>query len=218
MSARLSRLVLFLCAALCLATSCSMSLKQPDPVKQYYALKAERPASSGQPTPAAPVVLKIKRINVAPSYSSREFVYKTSENSFFPDYYNLFLVAPKDNLTQVLRAWLDAAGVAKVALAGESELEAQYVLESSFSKLYADFSKPQSPVAVVEAQFFLLRDVQGRYELSISKTYRQEFPLKDRTPESLVNGYDQALQGILSDLEADLRNALTASKSAGKKP
>lgn len=217
MSAPFHCLVVLL-AALSALTGCSTSFKQPDPIKQYYALKAERPASPEQTAPAAPVVLKIKRINVAPSYSSRELVYKTTDNSFYPDYYNLFLIPPKDNLTQVLRGWLDAAGLAKATLAGESELEAQYVLESSFNKLYADFSKPQAPVAVVEAQFFLLRDDRGRYDLATSKTYRRESPLKDRSPESLINGYDQALQGILSELEADLRSALTAGKTAGKKP
>lgn len=213
---RAKRLTALACAAALLTLAgCSMSIKQSDPVKQYYALKADRPTPATQPGPAAPVLLKIKRLSIVPTYSSRELVYKTAENVFVPDYYNLFLVTPKDNLTQVLRDWLNAAGVVKHVVASESDIAPDYILESSVGRLYADFTK-QAPVAVLEAQFFLLHDTQGRYDIVMSKTYRRDAPLKDRTPDTLVSGYNQALQGVLTDLEADLRATLAAVKPDAK--
>jgi len=210
------RLFLLLLPLLALwLAGCAGSLKQPDPAKQFYALAAERAASPAA-APASPAALKIKRINIAPAYASRELIYKTAENTFFPDYYNLLLVPPKDNLTQVLRAWMEASNVFAHVVANESDIAPDYVLESTFSQLYADFSAAKGATAIMEVQFFLLRDADGRFDVAMSKNYRQEIPLADRLPETLVKGYNQSLAAILAQFENDARAALAAPKPAKK--
>jgi hypothetical protein len=54
-------------------------------------------------------------------------------------------------------------------------------------------------------RFFLINDIGGRAEIIFQKNYRREIPVKGETAEALVNGWNQALEKILTDFERNLR-------------
>lgn len=186
-------------------------LEQPDPVKQYFVLKAERPDGACGDRPAG--VLSVRRMNVAPSYASRELVYRVGDESYTRDYYNLFLVQPKDQLSEVLVGWISGSGLFSHVAPATSSLRPDYVLESSIFKLYGDFSVPGRAKAVLAAQFFLLKDDVGQYNVLFCNDYAEEVEFGERSPEGLVKALNKALTNMLVRLETDMAKALAAEAS-----
>ncbi len=183
---------------------------QPDPNKHYYALQSKR-------TPLADKlqgknVLKIRRVNIAPTYESRELTYRTGENKYMTDYYNVFIVPPRDMLTEAVTEWFSGSGLFSHVVPNSSALKPDYVLECTTTRLYGDFSTPGQPKAILEMQFFVLQDKLAQYKVVFVKEYDQEITLEQKTPESLVAGLEQGLQKILTQLEADMARALGGSQ------
>ncbi len=185
--------------------------EQPDPVKQYFVLKAERPDGACGDRPAG--VLSVRRMNVAPSYASRELVYRVGDESYTRDYYNLFLVQPKDQLSEILVGWISGSGLFSHVAPATSSLRPDYVLESSIFKLYGDFSVPGQAKAVLAAQFFLLKDDVGQYNVLFCNDYEEEVEFGERSPEGLVKALNKALTNMLVRLETDMAKALAAQAS-----
>lgn len=186
-------------------------LEQPDPVKQYFVLKAERSNGAYGDRPAG--LLSIRRMNVAPSYASRELVYRVGDENYTRDYYNLFLVQPKDQLSEVLVGWMSGSGLFSHVAPATSSLRPDYVLESSIVRLYGDFSVPGRAKAVLAAQFFLLKDDMGQYNVLFCNDYTEEVEFGERSPEGLVKALNQALSSMLTRLERDMAAALAAKSS-----
>lgn len=183
---------------------------QPDPNKHFYALQTKRAALACGPQKGD--VLKIRRANIAPVYESRELTYRTGENEYKTDYYNVFLVSPRDMITEAVTEWFSGSGLFAHVVPNNSAIKPNYVLESTTTLLYGDFRAPGEPKAVLEMQFFLLQDVLADYKVIFCKQYDQEIPLKKQSPESLVAGLEQGLQAILTQLEADVAQVLGASQ------
>lgn len=201
------------CQLLALALLCGCAgsgggslFSQPDPDKRYFALQAERPMMAC--TTGENSALKVRRTRVAPTYSSRELIYRTGEDAYISDYYNLFLVSPQDMLTEAVLEWFSGSGLFSQVLPATSALRPDYVLESSATRLYGDFSQAGKPKTVLEIQFFLLQDDDAQLKVIFCKDYVEETPLADRSPAGLVAGYQKALHAILGRLEADMAQTL----------
>ncbi len=186
-------------------------LEQPDPVKRYYVLAAQRQGGSCGTSDKG--VLSVRRTNVAPSYASRELVYRVGPEAYTKDYYNLLLVQPNDQLTETLTSWLTASGLFRHVTPAQSALRPDYILESSILKLYGDFSAQGSAKAVLEAQFFLLKDDMAQYNVLFCHDYSEEVTFGDRSPEGLIKAMNQGLSAIFQRLEADMAEALARDAS-----
>lgn len=187
--------------------ACGTELKQADPQKQFFMLEAQRPGDAGAVV-LEDSVLNVRQVNVAPSFSSREMIYRLQESEYVADYYNLFLVTPSDVFSQRVRQWLDAAGVFTHVAAPNSDLRPDFILESSVKALYGDFRNKNAPIAVMEVQFFLLRDTGTDYEVGMTKTYSIETPVQPGGAAPLVAGWNKALVEVLTMLEQDIRASL----------
>lgn len=199
-------LLLMLALPGCLGDGGGSLLTQPDPVKQYYALQTKREALACSTDERR--VLKVRRANIAPTYASRELVYRTGPNMYKTDYYNVFLVSPQDMISEAVLEWFAGSGMFTHVVPNSSALRPNYVLESSANRILGDFSAPGESKAVLEMQFFLLQDVLAQYKVVFCREYREEIALSDRTPENLVAGLEKALQSILEQLEKEMAQTL----------
>lgn len=200
--------ILLLSVVLLLLAGCSGGsiLKQPDPVKRYFSLQSERDtmvcsASAGE-------VLKIRRIAVAPTFAAREFTYRIGSEEYDSDYYNLFLVQPQDMLTQGIYEWFSSSGLFSHVVPASSAMRPNYILESNVTRLYGDYSAPGQSKAVIEIQFFLLKDEMARYKVAFCKDYQKETPLNDRSAPALAAAFQQSFKDILTELEQDIASVL----------
>ena len=204
--------IILACLALSLAGCAgggSSLFKQPDPVKQYFVLQIQRPIRSCPNDSFG--VLKISRLHISPTYSTRELVYRVGAETYATDYYNIFLVQPQDMISEVLLEWFAGSGLFSHVTPLNSPVQPNYLLDSSVTQLYGDYSKPGESRAVLEMQFFLLRDVMAKYQVAFCKDYAASVALQDRKAETLVAGLQKALLSILEQLENDIAAALRPS-------
>ena len=193
----------FLLLTLFLLPGCSLkkAVQQSAPEKRHFVLEASRAASSGSARSQG--VLYVREMTVSPRYEGAGFVYKRGEVEFTTDFYNRFLIPPDLLITQEVRDWVLATGVFGDVIQSGSVVAPTYALEGRVNALYGDYSA-QAPRAVLEIELFLVEDPLERSAVLFHERYREEVPLDDRKPESLVLGWNTALARALGALEQDL--------------
>jgi len=180
--------------------------------RMYYVLDVVRESK-----PAAvhrDATLRLRRFNVDEAFASRELVYRVDEFRYEPDYYHQFLVLPGVMITEETRDWLaDSRLFARVTAVG-SRLESTYLLEGNIIDLHADFTRKETPEAVVEIRFFLLVGPEANESVALSETYRAATPISARTAEDVIAALSKSLADLLTRLEADIAKVL--ARSSGK--
>jgi len=208
MASRPAALIAALAACLMLLPGCSASpLNRPAPERKLYNISAVRPEAA--PPARDKSVLKVRPLQISPAYQGKEMVYRLDETQYEQDYYNSFFVQPALNLTQQTNQWIGRSGLFGNVVDSTSQVQDTHLLEGVVNILYGDFRDRSSPKAVLEAQFFLLKNVKENYVVAFSKSYRKEvpFPSGFRDASGLAEAYNKALTEMLGELEADLRAA-----------
>jgi cholesterol transport system auxiliary component len=183
----------------------SVSVERQFAERRYFLLHA-----GGEHTPAksnADGILKISHLRVSPRYDGKGFVYRTADTSYETDFYHQFLVPPGAMLTDQVQQALSQASIFEYVVNSASQLEPTHLLEGTVDALYGDFSDMAAPRAVLAMSFLLSRAGSNGPEVILQKHYRKTEPLQTRTPEALVNGWNSALEAILTALVADLKSA-----------
>jgi len=188
---------------LSLAASCvSVSKEYPD--IHSFVLDAHRSGEKG--ALAVRENLIVRRLRISPRFETQSFVYRTDEHAFESDFYNDFLVAPDQLITEEVRDWLRRSGLFLHVLTPDSRADAELVLEGNIVALYGDYSKPREPMAVIELQLFLIREPGGASEVLLERSWHREVLMTGDRPADLVAGWNQGLTAILQGLEATLAN------------
>jgi cholesterol transport system auxiliary component len=179
-------------------------IQSPAVEKNYFSLEVKHPESS---VPlGSEAVLRIQKLRIAPEYRMRNLVYRTGDLGYKADFYNEFFIAPELMITTNVRKWLEKSGLFQYVVDSSSGVESGYVLEGMITSLYGDYRDAKASQAVMEIEFFLMKEVPAFSEIVFQKRYTKKLPIKDRSPESLVKGWNEALEKILIDFEKDLRN------------
>jgi cholesterol transport system auxiliary component len=172
--------------------------------KRYFQI---RPIRSDEPVVASSdLVLKIRRLSVSDLYNTREIVYRETGGRIDSDFYNMFFVTPGNMLTTELRKWLGASGLFSHIIEPGSMVVPNLTLEGVVNSLYGDYST-DTPVAVVEMQFFVVNEMTTNNEIVFSQTYLQRIPMIKADPQQLIQAMTKGVQTIFTDLEKDLAAA-----------
>lgn len=193
-----------------LLAGCFGALRQDPEPKSYYVLEVRQPE---QPLskPILKGTLLVRDIRVAPPFNTRSLTYRFGPSEYSSDYYHLYLAQPGDLASQQVRAWLSRTGLFQhVALPG-SNLNADFTLEGLLTELYGDFRDDKDAKAVVTAQFFLLDERGAGHEIILSRSYRREAQLSERTPDGLLEAMNRAFSDVLLALSADIQ-ALSSTR------
>jgi cholesterol transport system auxiliary component len=191
-----------LVALLALCAAC-LGIERSYPDRRYFVLDSG--ANTNPSDSSANETLQVSTIRVSPRYADKNFVYRTSDAGYESDFYNQFLIAPAFLITEEVRKGLIGSQVFKYVIGPSSPLQPSYVLEGTVNALYGDFRNADSPRAVLEMEFFLTSEIPAKPGILMQKRYVKSIPLTGRTPEALVKGWNQALEEILTSLEADLK-------------
>ncbi len=201
-SRRLAALCGLACAALVLG-ACSLS--RPTPVKQSFLLAAERAGAAS--TNGVPVALRVNRFVVAQPFDGRPLVYRAADLRFEIDFYNEFLALPATMLTERTMRWLADARLFSAVVPMNSNVDARHVLEGAVWTMHGDYRNPQAPTATISIRFLLARDDTPGPTL-LDRSFTRTVKVTDRSPERLVAAFDEALSGILGELESAIAAAL----------
>lgn len=176
---------------------------KPSANSRYYILDTARPAMP--PAKEGKAILAVPRFTVGAAYATRGLVYRLDEYRYESDAYNEFLISPTVMVTEKTRDWLAESGLFAQVLGSGSSADATHRIEANITSLYGDFRDKGTPKAVVEIRFFLLRTKAGvDPEIIFAKPYEATVDLTTADPDGLIEGLDQCLQRILTELEKDL--------------
>jgi cholesterol transport system auxiliary component len=188
----------FMCLLIITLTGC-LSLSKSYPEKRSFVLDVGAPP---QETPSNSIkVLKINRLRVSPLFAGRAMVYRTADLQYESDFYDEWFVTPSVLVTQQLQNWLAHSGRFLLVLQGTNHIEPTHFLEGTVTEFYGDFR--ESPRAVLGIEFHLL-DAMNEGQLSFRRTYHQDIPLTDRSPDALARGLTEALRTVLVTLTKDI--------------
>jgi cholesterol transport system auxiliary component len=198
------------CVVLCLlCISClNLKLKQPYPKKRHFILDVQRQGPVRQATrwPS----LRLRGMNTAPFFEGPGFIYRTGLGEYESDFYNQFFAPPDQMITEESRDWLASSGLFDMVVAGQSHVQASYVLEVGIVALHGDFAQAQAPKAVLALEFTLSDDATGIPKILSHQEFREEVAIPNRSPEALIQGWNEALARILTALEEALETLYSA--------
>jgi cholesterol transport system auxiliary component len=187
-----------MCLLLITLTGC-LNLSKSYPEKRSFVLDVGAPPQEGRANSTK--VLKINRLRVSPLFAGRAMVYRTADLQYESDFYDEWFVTPSVLVTQQLQNWLAHSGRFQLVLHGTNHIEPTHFLEGTVTEFYGDFR--ESPRAVLGIEFHLL-DAMNEGQLSFRRTYHQDIPLTDRSPDALARGLTEALRTVLVALTKDI--------------
>lgn len=191
-----------LAALLLSLTASCVSVSKDYPEIHSFVLDAHRTGEKGALAMRENIV--VRRLRISPRFETQSFVYRTDEHAFDSDFYNAFLVAPAQLVTEEIRDWLRRSGLFLHVLTPDSRADAELVLEGNIVALYGDYSDAREPKAVIELQLFLIREPGGASEVLLERSWHREVLMTGDEPADLVAGWNQGLTAILRGLEATL--------------
>ena len=190
--------------ALILPLSACTSFRQEQAAKRYYALDVPTPPNKVNKSNS---VVQIARFRVSPEARGRGLIYRIKDLQYENDYYNEFLVPPENLFTEEARRHLTARGLFESVITKNSLVFPDYVLEGALVRLYGDFRNPQTPKAVLEMDFFLLKADTIEPQIVFHRSYTRETPLENPAPADLVAGYSRLAGEIFTEFEDELRHS-----------
>jgi len=194
-----------------LMSGCSIS--QPNPDQSSWLVVPERTAAPR----ATPVNMHLKMGNFAANapYDGKSLVYRMSDNKYEKDFYNVYLVYPRDMVASATQKWLTQSKAFTLIVEQPTTFFPMYQLQGVINEFYGDYRN--QPTAVVTIQFYASASFNGKNGMFSTPRISKRVPLADKSTQALITGQQQALTEILQELEerlvADAANAPPEFKS-----
>lgn len=176
-------------------TGCGLSQSNPDQTAWLVI-----PERTGAPH-AKPVNLQLKMgaFSANTPFDGKSLVYRLSDNRYEKDFYNVYLIYPRDMLSNATRQWLVKSNAFSEVIEQSSVFFPMYQLQGVIDEFYGDYRG--TPEAVVSVQFYASASFTAEKPIFSSPRISKRVVLKDKSPQALVEGQQQALAEVLAELE-----------------
>lgn len=176
------------------------ALNKPNADQTSWLIVPERIA----PPRATPVnlTLKMGSFTANSPFDGKSMVYRLSDNRYEKDFYNVYLIYPRDMVNNATRQWLVKSNAFTQVIEESTVFFPMYQLQGVIDEFYGDYRG--NPEAVVSIQFYASTSFTADNFLFSSPRITRRVALRDKSPQALVDGQQQALADILTELEAQL--------------
>lgn len=171
------------------------------PDKNFYVLEVSRDIQPFEKI--SDLTVEVRGFSSPSLKSGNEFVYRYPDGEYKSDYYNVFFVKPARMVTEQTNNWISNSGLFSSVVNPENAYDTGLIIEGNIAKLYADFSG-NGTLSVMEIKFFINKIKKGKYITVFNKSYEKEVKVDNRSPETIVKGWNTALEQILSEFEKDI--------------
>ncbi len=189
------------------------TISRPNPDQSSWLVMPERTAAPR----ATPVNMHLKMGNFSANapYDGKSLVYRMSDNQYEKDFYNVYLVYPRDMVANATQKWLTQSNAFTLIVEQPTTFFPMYQLQGVIDEFYGDYR--DQPTAVVTIQFYASSSFNGKNGMFSTPRITKRVPLADKSTQALINGQQQALSEVLQELEqrlvADASNAPAEYKS-----
>jgi cholesterol transport system auxiliary component len=198
--------IAFMCLATTTLAGC-LNLNKSYPEKRSFVLDVGTPPQ--ETSLHSTIVLKINKLRVSPLFAGRAMVYRIADLQYESDFYDEWFIAPGALVTQQFHNWLSQSTGFQMVLSGTNHIEPTHLLEGTVTEFYGDFRG--SPRAVLGLELQVLDAMHDRHPL-LRRTYHQDVPLTDRSPDALARGLTEALRTVLAAFTGDIGEVKTTLK------
>lgn len=181
-----------------LLSACAIS--RPNPDQSSWLVMPERTAAP-RPTPVN-MHLKMGNFSANAPYDSKSLVYRMSDNKYEKDFYNVYLVYPRDMVANATQKWLTQSNAFSLIVEQPTTFFPMYQLQGVIDEFYGDYR--DQPTAVVTIQFYASSSFNGKNGMFSTPRITKRIPLTDKSTQSLISGQQQALTEVLQELEQRL--------------
>jgi cholesterol transport system auxiliary component len=201
------------------AASGCIGLSKDHAPRRYYVLRASDniPGVVSELSAAKPCLM-LRTLTISPLFSRKEFTYRLTENEYQTDYYNQFFTSPASILREQVARELSNADEYNFVFSNTSQLTPEYSLEVYITALYGDLRDREAPKAVASMVVYLVKAHENQTSLIFTHSYKQDIALPARTPESIVNGWNQGLGTMLAKLHNDIATSINADQDVPGTP
>lgn len=189
-------------------------LSRPSLVRQSFVFSPG--PQSRRPQAAGDLDLQIRRLNIAAPFDNQSFIYRTGEYTYETDPYAQFLAPPQDCLLKAVRTDWRRDGVFRDVVEPGSALKPNIIAEITVSQLYGDFRHLAAPAAVLGMRFvfFAVQQDSEPGKVLLQAHYEKRIPVRHRTADAVMAGWNQGLEEILATVAKDLKSAKPAARGA----
>ncbi|WVH09632.1 MAG: hypothetical protein EoVTN8_1058 [Fluviibacter phosphoraccumulans EoVTN8] len=182
-------------------------LSRPNPDQSSWLVMPERTVAPR----ANPVKMHLKMGSFSANapYDSKSLVYRMSDNKYEKDFYNVYLIYPRDMVANATQKWLTQSNAFTQIIEQPTTFFPMYQLQGVVDEFYGDYR--DQPTAVVTIQFYASASFNSKNGLFSTPRISKRVALKDKSTRALITGQQQALTEVLQELEqrlvADATNA-----------
>ncbi len=191
----------WVCSAILTLSLAGCSLSKAYPTKRHFYVAVTRSLearSGGRP------VLRVRPLEISRAFAGKGFVSRTSDFEYRSDYYTEFFTAPSEMLTSSVSHWMASSGVFSEVVGASSALTPERVIEGHIDGLYVDLRDESQVRATISLQLRYIDDSGSLPEALMAKEYSRAIEIPSAVPESVVQGWNQALEEILTEFESDV--------------
>jgi cholesterol transport system auxiliary component len=153
-------------------------------------------------------IVELSHVLVSPLFQSREFTYRTGEDTYEHDPYAGFLSSPERTLSEAIETWMRRGGAFGHVVEPGSGLTPTVNAEAKVTELCGDFRNPGQPLAHLEIHFTFYRaGEEGAGRVLLDRVCSRETPLSHRNAAALMAAWDADLREIMEDISSDYAKA-----------
>ncbi len=198
--------LIFLIVFLIFISAC-ITPRQPSNRVKFYTLEYDPPMISD--LDPLPLVLKVERFSVAPTYNTNQIIYR--DRSFKRDSYGYhkWRVNPGDMVTSFLNRDIKQSGLLKAVLSHESRFPSSYVLEGSVDEFYEwDAEESWKAVLSVSITLMVSNEPDISKKILFQKTYKVEDESAKKNPTALAEAMSRAMSSVSIQIINDIYSYL----------
>ena len=176
-------------------TGCGLS--QPNPDQSAWLVAPERTAAPR--TMPINLPFKMGNFNASTPFDGKSLVYRLSDNRYEKDFYNVYLIYPRDIVANATRQWLLKSNAFSQVIEQSTTFFPMYQLQGVIEEFYGDYRG--TPEAVVTIQYYASASFTSQHNVFSSPRITKRVALKDKSPQALIDGQQRALAEVLGELE-----------------
>jgi ABC-type uncharacterized transport system auxiliary subunit len=191
---------LWIALLLFLLMSACTTVRQPRLKIEHYTLEYAPPGPRSK-RPPLPVILKIERFSVAPSYNARQMVYRDRSFKRELDPYHQWRAHPGDLVSDHLARDMRHSGLFKAAVQEGSALTATHIIEGSLDEFFEwNDEAGRRSVLSVTATLITAKEVDISKRVLFQKTFRALEPMREKTPRGLAEAMSEAMSRVSGEI------------------